>query len=103
MWIELFSEIRALSHFLVDCINVNLEFFQRHMLFTDDGAGIEAALDQQEKEAVAGTSTAVQPMDIDTPIRDDGFGGHLGQDMICKDCTDYFSCLCMYYKTMFHD
>lgn len=54
------------------------------MLFTDDGAGIEAALEQQEKEAVAGTSAAVQPMDIDTPIRDDGFGGHLGQDMICK-------------------
>ncbi|XP_014208910.1 double-strand-break repair protein rad21 homolog isoform X2 [Copidosoma floridanum] len=55
---------------------------QRHMLFTDDGAGIEAALEQQEKEAVAGTSSSVQPMDIDTPIRDDGFGGHLGQDMI---------------------
>lgn len=54
------------------------------MLFTDDGAGIEAALEQQEKDAVAGTSAAVQPMDIDTPIRDDGFGGPLGQDMICK-------------------
>ena len=52
------------------------------MLFTDDGAGIEAAL-EQEKEAVPSTSAA-QPMDIDTPIRDDGFGGHLGQDMICK-------------------
>ncbi|XP_011499866.1 PREDICTED: double-strand-break repair protein rad21-like protein 1 isoform X2 [Ceratosolen solmsi marchali] len=62
--------------------NIDAPLDQRHMLFTDDGAGIEAALEQQEKEAVAGTSTAAQPMDIDTPIRDDGFGGHLGQDMI---------------------
>lgn len=59
------------------------------MLFTDDGAGIEAAL-EQEKEAVAGTSAAAQPMDIDTPIRDDGFGGHLGQDMICKIFLKFF-------------
>ncbi|XP_001602260.2 double-strand-break repair protein rad21 homolog [Nasonia vitripennis] len=62
--------------------NIDAPLDQRHMLFTDDGAGIEAALEQQEKEAVAGTSSAAQPMDIDTPIRDDGFGGHLGQDMI---------------------
>ncbi|CAB0043838.1 unnamed protein product [Trichogramma brassicae] len=60
--------------------NIDGSLDQRHMLFTDDGAGIEAAL-EQEKEAVASTSAA-QPMDIDTPIRDDGFGGHLGQDMI---------------------
>lgn len=56
------------------------------MLFTDDGAGIEAAL--EDKEAVAGSSS-VQPMDIDTPIRDDGFGGHLGQDIICKNFYFY--------------
>ncbi|XP_058804130.1 double-strand-break repair protein rad21 homolog [Phymastichus coffea] len=61
--------------------NIDAPLDQRHMLFTDDGAGIEAAL-EQEKEAVAGTSSGAQPMDIDTPIRDDGFGGHLGQDMI---------------------
>lgn len=61
---------------------------QRPMLFTDDGAGIEAAL--EDKEAVAGTS-AVQPMDIDTPIRDDGFGGHLGQDIICKNFFSFFT------------
>lgn len=53
------------------------------MLFTDDGAGIEAAL-EQDKEAIAGSSSAPQPMDVDMPIRDDGFGGHLGQDIICK-------------------
>ncbi|XP_011061140.1 PREDICTED: double-strand-break repair protein rad21 homolog [Acromyrmex echinatior] len=54
---------------------------QSHMLFSD-GPGIEAALEQKEKEPVAGTSATTQPMDIDTPIRDDGFGGHLGQDII---------------------
>lgn len=53
------------------------------MLFSD-GPGIETALEQKEKEPVAGTSSTAQPMDIDTPIRDDGFGGHLGQDIICK-------------------
>ncbi|KAG8037105.1 hypothetical protein G9C98_004427 [Cotesia typhae] len=53
---------------------------QSHMLFSD-GPSIEAALEPKEKEPIAGTSTA-QPMDIDTPIRDDGFGGHLGQDII---------------------
>ncbi|XP_057338589.1 double-strand-break repair protein rad21 homolog [Microplitis mediator] len=53
---------------------------QSHMLFSD-GPSIEAALEPKEKEPVAGTSTS-QPMDIDTPIRDDGFGGHLGQDII---------------------
>jgi hypothetical protein len=52
------------------------------MLFSD-GPGIETGLEQKEKEPVAGTSTTAQPMDIDTPIRDDGFGGHLGQDIIC--------------------
>ncbi|KAJ8675050.1 hypothetical protein QAD02_010836 [Eretmocerus hayati] len=61
--------------------NMDGQLDQRHMLFSDDGAGIEAAL-EQEKEAVAGTSASVQPMDIDAPIRDDGFGGHLGQDII---------------------
>ncbi|XP_012522040.1 double-strand-break repair protein rad21 homolog [Monomorium pharaonis] len=54
---------------------------QSHMLFSD-GPGIETALEQKEKEPVAGTSATTQPMDIDTPIRDDGFGGHLGQDII---------------------
>lgn len=54
---------------------------QSHMLFSD-GPGIETAIEQKEKEPVAGTSTTAQPMDIDTPIRDDGFGGHLGQDII---------------------
>lgn len=54
---------------------------QTHMLFSD-GPGIETALEQKEKEPVAGTSATAQPMDIDTPIRDDGFGGHLGQDII---------------------
>lgn len=52
------------------------------MLFSD-GPGIEATLEQKEKEPVAGTSATTQAMDIDTPIRDDGFGGHLGQDIIC--------------------
>lgn len=52
------------------------------MLFSD-GPGIETTLEQKEKEPVAGTSAAPQAMDIDTPIRDDGFGGHLGQDIIC--------------------
>ncbi|XP_015590228.1 double-strand-break repair protein rad21 homolog isoform X2 [Cephus cinctus] len=54
---------------------------QSHMLFSD-GPGIESALDQKEKEPIAGTSATAQAMDIDTPIRDDGFGGHLGQDII---------------------
>ncbi|KAG7213135.1 hypothetical protein KM043_002451 [Ampulex compressa] len=54
---------------------------QSHMLFSDE-PGIETALEQKEKEPVAGTSAAAQAMDIDTPIRDDGFGGHLGQDII---------------------
>ncbi|XP_011636688.1 double-strand-break repair protein rad21 homolog [Pogonomyrmex barbatus] len=54
---------------------------QSHMLFSD-GPGIETTLEQKEKEPVAGTSATAQPMDIDTPIRDDGFGGHLGQDII---------------------
>lgn len=44
---------------------------------------METALEQKEKEPVAGTSAIAQPMDIDTPIKDDGFGGHLGQDIIC--------------------
>lgn len=54
---------------------------QSHMLFSD-GPGIETTLEQKEKEPVAGTSATPQAMDIDTPIRDDGFGGHLGQDII---------------------
>ncbi|XP_078033049.1 RAD21 cohesin complex component verthandi [Augochlora pura] len=54
---------------------------QTHMLFTD-GPGIETALDQKEKEPVPGPSITAQAMDIDMPIRDDGFGGHLGQDII---------------------
>ncbi|KAK0181818.1 hypothetical protein PV327_000012 [Microctonus hyperodae] len=54
---------------------------QSHMLFSD-GPSIETALESKEKEPIAGTSSTVQPMDIDTPIRDDGFGGHLGQDII---------------------
>ena len=54
---------------------------QTHMLFTD-GPGIEAALEQKEKEPVPGPSVTAQAMDIDMPIRDDGFGGHLGQDII---------------------
>lgn len=53
------------------------------MLFSD-GPGIDGTLQDKEKEPVAGTSAA-QAMDIDTPIRDDGFGGHLGQDIICKN------------------
>lgn len=53
------------------------------MLFTD-GPGIETALEQKEKEPVPGPSVTAQAMDIDMPIRDDGFGGHLGQDIICK-------------------
>lgn len=56
------------------------------MLFSD-GPGMETALEQKEKEPIAGTSTTAQPMDIDTPIRDDGFGGHLGQDIICMKKT----------------
>ncbi|XP_011306695.1 double-strand-break repair protein rad21 homolog [Fopius arisanus] len=51
-----------------------------HMLFSD-GPSIDSTLEQKEKEPVPGTSST-QPMDIDTPIRDDGFGGHLGQDII---------------------
>ncbi|XP_017878387.1 double-strand-break repair protein rad21-like protein 1 [Ceratina calcarata] len=54
---------------------------QTHMLFTD-GPGIEASLEQKEKEPVPGPSVTAQAMDIDMPIRDDGFGGHLGQDII---------------------
>ncbi|XP_017795275.1 PREDICTED: double-strand-break repair protein rad21 homolog [Habropoda laboriosa] len=54
---------------------------QTHMLFTD-GPGIETALEQKEKEPVPGPSVTAQAMDIDMPIRDDGFGGHLGQDII---------------------
>lgn len=56
------------------------------MLFTD-GPGIEATLEQKEKEPVPGPSVTAQAMDIDMPIRDDGFGGHLGQDIICKQLT----------------
>lgn len=54
---------------------------QSHMLFSD-GPGMEAGLEAKDKEPVAGTSGSAQAMDIDTPIRDDGFGGHLGQDII---------------------
>ncbi|XP_033230081.1 double-strand-break repair protein rad21 homolog isoform X3 [Belonocnema kinseyi] len=53
---------------------------QGHMLFSEPG--MEPSLEQKEKEPVPGTSSTAQPMDIDTPIRDDGFGGHLGQDII---------------------
>ena len=55
---------------------------QSHMLFSD-GPGIEPSLEPKEKEPVPGTSATAQPMDIDAPIRDDGFGGPLGgQDVI---------------------
>lgn len=66
------------------------------MLFSD-GPGIETALEQKEKEPVAGTSSTAQPMDIDTPIRDDGFGGHLGQDIICMLHISIYYC----FVTMF--
>ncbi|KAF7992332.1 hypothetical protein HCN44_001657 [Aphidius gifuensis] len=54
---------------------------QSHLLFSD-GPSIEPSLEIKDKEPIPGTSSTVQPMDIDTPIRDDGFGGSLGQDMI---------------------
>ena len=52
------------------------------MLFSEPGMEPNS-LEQKEKEPIPGTSSTAQPMDIDTPIRDDGFGGHLGQDIIC--------------------
>ncbi|XP_034945135.1 double-strand-break repair protein rad21 homolog [Chelonus insularis] len=52
---------------------------QTHMLFAEPG--MESTFEAKEKEPIAGTSAA-QPMDIDMPIRDDGFGGRLGQDII---------------------
>lgn len=74
-------------------INPFQRHLQGHMLFSD-GPGIETTLEQKEKEPVAGTSATAQPMDIDAPIRDDGFGGHLGQDIIgkhlaCCSSTDH--------------
>lgn len=59
------------------------------MLFSDgpglDGVGV--ALDK-EREPIASTSgiQAVHetPMEVDTPIRDEGFAGHLEQNIICK-------------------
>lgn len=54
---------------------------QSHILFSD-GPSIEPSLEPKDKEPIPGTSSTIQPMDIDTPIRDDGFGGSLGQDMI---------------------
>lgn len=54
---------------------------ESHMLFTD-GPGMEPSLEPKEKEPVAGPSVTVQAMDIDRPIRDDGFGGPLGEDII---------------------
>lgn len=40
----------------------------------------------KDKEPIPSTSGAHSvhtPMDVDTPIRDDGFGGNLDQNMIC--------------------
>lgn len=41
----------------------------------------------KEKEPVPSTSGAHSvhtPMEVDTPIRDDGFGGNLDQNIICR-------------------
>lgn len=41
----------------------------------------------KDKEPIASTSGAHSvhtPMEVDTPIRDDGFGGNLDQNIICK-------------------
>lgn len=61
---------------------------QSNLLFSD-GPVLDNVMDK-DKEPVAGPSTSrahsVTPMEVDTPIRDDGFGGNLDQNIICKLC-----------------
>lgn len=48
------------------------------MLFSDHNITDHRA----ERSSARPSTSAPQPMDIDIPIRDDGFGGNLGQDII---------------------
>lgn len=49
--------------------------------------GVEVTVDK-EREPIPSTSgiqtVHESPMEVDTPIRDEGFGGHLEQNIICK-------------------
>ncbi|CAB3377355.1 Hypothetical predicted protein [Cloeon dipterum] len=51
---------------------------QGNLLFSDHNVTDHRA----DRSVRPSTSAAPQPMDIDIPIRDDGFGGNLGQDII---------------------
>jgi len=57
----------------------NHTIFQNNLLFSDHNVTDHRA---DRSNARPSTSSAPQPMDIDIPIRDDGFGGNLGQDII---------------------
>lgn len=59
---------------------------QSNLLFSDGPVLDNVGLDK-EKEPVPSTSGAHSvhtPMEVDTPIRDDGFGGNLDQNIICR-------------------
>lgn len=60
--------------------------FQSNLLFSDglvDGVHLD-----KEREPIPSTSGMQQPhatpISIDTPMRDDGFGANLEQNIICK-------------------
>lgn len=47
-----------------------------------DNVGLDK--DKEPVPSTSGTHSGVTPMEVDTPIRDDGFGGNLDQNIICK-------------------
>lgn len=58
---------------------------QSNLLFSDgpvlDGVGLDK--DREPVPSTSGTQHET-PMEIDTTVRDDGFGSNLDQNMICK-------------------
>lgn len=65
-------------------------FLQSNLLFSDGVEGLE-----KDKEPQPSTSSsslmARAALEIDAPIKDDGFGGNLGQDIIGMD-KGYYLC-----------
>jgi hypothetical protein len=59
-------------------------FLQANLLFSD-GPSVDQIALEKEKEpqpSTSGGQSSRSALEIDAPIRDDGFGGNLGQDII---------------------
>jgi hypothetical protein len=72
------------ENFSVICIYDSYVLLQANLLFSD-GPSVDQIALEKEKEpqpSTSGGQSSRSALEIDAPIRDDGFGGNLGQDII---------------------